>query len=172
MNKKGAVDGTTGMIGVIVTVMVLLVVGVVLLQASAQQVGSSTNTYTLANASLGVMTNGTSIYIPNCQAATSVKIFNATGDVEIPSTNYTLTNYVVNNGVLSARVAPAVTVTAGVAFNKGTATIDAVCEPYGYITDSGGRAVAGLIVIMFAIALAVVALTPTLRSGVLDAMGK
>lgn len=150
-------------IGLLILTAVAIIVGVVLLQASAKQVGDVTNTIAYANNTLGTMTNGTTLYVTSCRAILNPVIWNATGDIVIPANNYTITNNVVYNGALTVRVVPAVSVFADAAFNKGTATIDGTCEPTTYDESSGGRAVAGIIIVMFAIALAVVALTPTLK---------
>jgi hypothetical protein len=150
-----------------------LVVGAILLQASAQNVGQVRDLVTVANESLGTMTNGTALYVTNCKVLSSVIIFNATGDVTIPAGNYTLTNNVVYNGQEAVKVDPLIDAGGrALGYNKGTATYDGVCQPLTYDPSSGGRAVAYVIIIMFALAIAVVALTPTLRSGVMEALGR
>lgn len=170
MNRKGE----TNTLGIIIIVAVTLIVGVTLFQVIAQEVGKSTNTITLSNATVGTMTNGTTIYLTDYRAISNVVIFNETGDVPIPSTNYTLTNNVIDptTGGLSVSIEPNVTVTAPYAFNVGTATIDGVAQPTTYIAESGGRAMANLIVIFFALVIAVVALTPSLRNEVMSWIGK
>lgn len=155
-------------VGVLIMTAVALIVGVILLAASAQQVGNVTNTITVANASLGTLTNGTTLHITAYKSCTGFKVFNATGDEEVASSNYTVTNNVVYNGQESISVSPQVTAGYVSAWNKGTATYDGVCQPLTYEPSSGGRAIAGIIIVMFAIALAVVALYPTMReAGVL-----
>jgi hypothetical protein len=169
MNNRGEMNG----IGITVVVAITLIVGLIFFQAIAQEVGKSTNTISLANQSLGVMTNGTTLYVTNCRALSGdAAIWNATNNVLIPSNNYTVTSNIVYNGALATSVTPNVSVVAGFAFNKGTATIDGTCQPLNYIADSGGRAMANLIVVMFALAVLVVALTPTLRNGIIDAFGQ
>lgn len=167
MNKKG-VGETGGWIGMLVLVAIALVVGIILLQASAQNVGNTNTLVTKANASLGVPVNGTALYITDCRAVTGLIVWNATGDVEVPSTNYTAVNNVINNGALAVSVTP----NAIVDYKVGTWTYDASCQPLTYDNNSGSRAIASLIVVMFALALGVVALTPTLRSNIMDALGK
>ena len=170
MNKKGE---TQNMIGVLVVVAITVILGAILLQASAQNVGQVRDTATLENQSLGVMTNGTALYVTNCRALSDVIVFNATGDVTIPAGNYSVTNNVVYNGALAVKVDPLIDDGArALGMNKGTATIDATCQPLTYDDSSGGRALAYLIVIMFALAIGVVALTPALRSGIMDMLGK
>ena len=169
MNSKGQMN----LVGMLIVVAVTLIVGLVCFQVIAQQVGKSTSTVVLENQSLGVMTNGTALYVTNCRALSDVLIFNATGDVEIePAGNYTVTNNVVYNGALAVKVDPLIDAGArALGYNKGTATIDATCQPLDYIADSGGRAMASLILVMFALAILVVALSPTLRGNLLDSLG-
>ena len=165
MNNKGEMN----MVGYMIVIAVTLVVGLVLFQVIAQEVGESTSTVTLANQSLtGAAVNDTAQYITNCRALSDVKVFNATGDVEVGSGNYTITNNVVYNGALAVQIVPGVSATPELGYKVGVWTIDGTCQPLDYIADSGGRAMASLIVIMFALAVLVVALTPTLRSGVVD----
>lgn len=169
MNKKGQMN----LGGMIIVVAITLIVGMILFQAIAQQVGSSTNTVALANQSLtGAAVNDTAQYITNCRALSDVKVFNATGDVEVGSGNYTITNNVIYNGALAVQIVPGVSATPALGYKVGVWTIDGTCQPLDYIADSGGRAMANLIVIMFALAVLVVALTPTLRSGIMEAFGK
>ena len=166
-NKKGL--SNVGFGGIIILFMGIIV-ALAFIPSIAQSKGTMTDLRTVANASLGVMTNGTVLYITDYKSCSDVKIWNATGDVEIPSTNWTQTNNVVYNGQEAVSITPAVDVLAGHAFNKGTAKYQGTCEPLSYIHESGGRAIAGVIIIMFAIALAVVALVPALRSGILELM--
>ena len=170
MNNKG--EASAGMVGTLIVVTLVLVVGAILFQASAQNVGQVRDLSTVANGTLGTLTNGTPTYITNYKYCTDFKIWNATNNVEIPSTNYTVTYNVVYNGQEAVKVDPSVMVTATGAFNKGVATYDGVCQPLTYDNTSGGRAISYLIVLMAALALGVVALTPALRSGVLDMLGR
>ena len=135
-----------------------------MLQASAQQIGEVTNTVTLANQSMGTLTNGTALYVTNCRALSDVAVFNATGDVEVASTNYTVTNNVIHptTGELTVQVDPGVTVGHD-GWASGTATIDGTCQPLTYEASSGGRALIGIILIFFALAIAVVAIMPALK---------
>lgn len=167
MNTRGQVN-----VGMIIVVAVSLIVGAILLTAVAQQVGESTNTVAIENRSLDTIAAGTAQYLTDIKSISDVKIFNATGDVEVPSSNYTVTNNVIDptTGGLCVNVTPIVT-----GLNNtwsGAWTIDGTAQPLGYVTDSGGRAVAGLIVILFALAIAVIALSPTIRSGILQMMGR
>jgi hypothetical protein len=149
-------------IGTLILTAVALIVGVILLTASSQQVGDVTNTVTLENVSLGAaVSNGVAQYIDDCRLISGVVVYNETNDVTVPADNYTITNNVVDgNGNLAISVTPTVVAHT----EKGIWMIDATtCQPTTYDDSSGGRAIAGIIIIMFAIALAIIALYPTLK---------
>jgi hypothetical protein len=164
MNKQAQIS-----IGAILVVFVTILVGVVLFQTIAQQVGTVTSTVAVANQSETLAANGASIYIEEYRALSSVVILNASDNVTIAAGNYTVTNNAINptTGALSVQVT-----TDDAEFASNAVRVSGTAEPLTYVSNSGGRAVAGLISIFFALAVAVVALTPTLRSGILNAMGR
>jgi len=171
MNKKNK-KGELNIVGLLIITAVLLIVGAIFFQATAQEIGKATNTEAISNQSLGTLTNGTTLYVTNCKALSDVVIWNATGDQVVASTNYTVANNVVYNGALAVSVSPQVTTEYVSAWNKGTATIDGTCQPLTYISDSGGRAMASLILVMFGLLLVVIAMTPTLREKLLEQFGR
>lgn len=160
-NKRGEAG-----IGAIIMIAITLIVGMILLISSAQNVGDTTNTITLENYSVGTSaTESNSIYVTTYSAINSPVIYNATGYI-VPAANYTLTNRVIDptTGGLSIQIT-----TASVnSLANDTWNISGVAEPLTYIPSSGGRAVASMIIIFFALAIAVVALTPSFRNGVMD----
>lgn len=158
-NKRGEAT-----IGVLIMTAIAIIVGVILLVGSAQNIGESTNTITVANASLGVASNSTTVYLTSYKLISDVVIYNGTAIV--PATNYTVTNNVVYNGALAVSVLPS----SGAIYNYTGYqwNISGTAQPIGYIPESGGRAVAGMIIVFFALSIAVVALTPSLRNGVMD----
>lgn len=163
MNKKGE---TENLIGLLILTAVTLIVGVILLQASAQNIGTATDTIQTVNQSLpNAITNGTGVYINTCKALTGVVIFNATNNVEIPNNNWTTADRVINptTGSLSVNITPNACITAGCAFNRGVWKVSGTCYPLTYEDSSGGRSMIGIVIIMFAIAIAVVALIPVLK---------
>ena len=161
MNKKGQMG-----VGTILIVAITIIVGVILFTAVAQQVGTTTNTDTITDLSIGTATNGTTLYITNYRTITSPTIVNGTNDAAIGAGNYTLTNNVVYNGALSVSVF----VKGGLAAAEWN--ISGTGQPLTYIPDSGGRALVGMIVIFFALSIVVVALTPTFSSKLLEAIGR
>lgn len=161
-NNKGQVG-----IGGLILAAITIIVGVILLVASAQNVGDATNTISVANDSLGTASNDTTVYLTSYRAISSVVIYNGS-DAVVPSTNYTVTNNVVYEGALAVSVLP----TSGAVYNYTGYewNISGTAQPTGYIDDAGGRAVAGLIIIFFALAIAVVSLVPTLKSKILESI--
>ena len=165
MNKKGEEIG----IGLIIVVAMIAIIGAVFLQAIAQQVGDVTNTVDVANASIS-NTNGTTIanlLQLSGKFASSVVVYNATNDTLILSGNYTIHNNQVINGVETAGINVSTGEAGGI--DDGAWQISYTYQPTTY-ADSAGRAVANIIVIFFALAIAVAMLIPTMRSKILDSM--
>ena len=165
-SKKGQTD--IG-IGTIMIVFIAVLVGIIFVQAIAQEVGSSINTVSVANVSLTTVVNGTSQYLTDYRALSGVTIWNETGDTIVGSGNYTITNNAIDptTGGLSVQILPDAS-----AVDKNAWQVSGTAQPVTYIAESGGRTMASLIVIMFALAIAVVALTPTLKSKILESMGR
>jgi len=164
MNKKGQME-----VGGILIAAITIIVGVILFTAIAQEVGGSTNTVAI-NTSLATTVNGTTQYLTDYRALSSAVITNETGGVILISgTDYTLTNNVLHptTGALTVSILPSANSSVTSAW---IVTGDA--QPLDYIADSAGRAIAGLIAVFFALAIAVVAMTPALKSGLLDLIGK
>jgi len=160
-------EGNRGQIGVqsILIVFISVIVGILLFQVIAQEVGTSTSTISVANQSETLATNGNSIYIEEYRALSSVVILNQTDNSTVPSSNYTVTNNAINptTNALSVKVT-----TDDAAVASLDVYVSGTAQPLDYIADSGARAVANLIVIFFALAIAVVALVPTFREKFMD----
>ena len=169
MNKKAEADLSVG--GVII-IAIAAIVGLILLQATAQYVGDVTNTVDVVNETL-LSSNGTTLALIaqfQGKSVSDVVISNGSGGFVISSGNYTIYNNQVINGVETAGINVSASIADGLQTQAWNASY--TFQPTTYDTNSGGRAVAGLIVIFFAIAIAVVMLIPTLRSKVLESMGK
>jgi len=161
MNKKGQTMGS------IIMVFVAVVVGISLFLIISQTVGQSTSTVELANQSFTSAAEGASAFLTDYRLIGSPVIYNATGAL-VPAANYTLTNNVVNNGALAVEVATG----AQNEWATDVWNISGTAQKTDYIDSSAARSIALLISIFFALAIAVVPLEPTLRSGVLSMMGK
>jgi uncharacterized protein (UPF0333 family) len=163
MNNRGQIGIET-----FLYVFIAVIVGIILFQAIAQNVGETTNTIAVSNESISTVSNNTAQYITNYRALSNVVVFNATGNAEIDSSYYTIENNVVNNGALAVKITPGL-----IPENYTTAwQVSGTGQPLTYVADSGGRAMANLIPIFFALLIAMVALSPTMRSGILEMMGK
>ncbi len=146
-------------VGSIIVLAIAMIVGAILLQASAQNVGSMSNTVTPANVSLSTVVNDTAQYITTYRALSGVVIFNETngtagfvGDV-VGSGNYTVTNNVVNNGALAVRILP----DANSDVKSAWVVSATSAQPLTYSDDSASRNVAALIIILMALAMVAVA---------------
>ena len=167
MNRKG--QGALG-IGIIITVFITVIVGVILFQAIAQESGRSTSLTTVVEEDIGTITNGTAIYLDYRFLSDIIMQNGTAGGVVVNAGNWTLTNNIINpsNGQLSVRIVPE----ANTGYYGVNWFMNATAQPTTYIADSAERAIVGLIAIFFALAIAIVALEPTLRSGVLNMLGK
>jgi hypothetical protein len=168
-NKKGEIG-----IGTFIMAFVGIIVGVTLFLTIAQTVGESTTSlaYTSAarNYTFTIPANGSSVDLSGQDLLSVPVIYSPTGNVSLTNSWYTVGERVspttgVKTIYFRSNTVPNVFIAAG-------ANATYVYGPAGYINDSAGRSVAGLITIMFALVIAVIALTPSLRSGVLQMMGR
>jgi len=165
MKKKAQMEG----LGIIATTFIAILVGVILFQAIAQEVGK-TNTLITLNTTSQAWINSTAFYLTGYRAISDVVIYNATvGDI-VPAANYTVANNQIHptTGELTVSITPV----ASLPVAAGTWNVTGTAQTLTYVPESGARAVGGLIGIFFALAIVIVALSPTLRSGVLSIMGK
>ena len=162
MNSKGQID-----IKVIMIVFISILVGLILFQVIAQSVGETVNTVTVSNTSISTVVNDTTQYLTDYRYLSSVVIYNETGDAIAGAGNYTVTNNVVHNGALSVSILPDTT-----ADYKSAWLISGTAQPTTYISDSGGRALANLIPIFFALMLVAIALYPVYESKLMEMFGR
>jgi len=161
-------------LGIVLITFVAILVGVILFQVVAQQAGEGTSLITITNQTLTAPTNGTYTYMTDIRSISDVIITNASGLVGlvvVGPLNYTIENNQIHptTGDLTVRITPTATYPewSGEDWN-----ISGTAQPLTYINDSGARAMTNLIAIFFALAVAVVALIPTLRSQFLELIGR
>ena len=152
MNKKGA-DGMGG-VGGLVMLAILIIVGAILLQASAQNISTVVNTQAFTNTSLGVASNSTTVYLTDYKAVNSPIVTNVSNGVVIAAGNYTITNNVPYNGGVAVSVLPKTAADSG--FSGVEWYISGTGEPTAY-ADSAGRSLSTLIIILMGLALAAIA---------------
>jgi hypothetical protein len=153
--------GQMGMVGGLIMLAMAMIVGVILLQGSAQNIDSVVNTRTVTNLSLGVASNATTVYLTDYKAINSPVVTNASNGVVIAAGNYTLTNNVPYNGGVAVSVLPKTPADSG--FSGVTWYISGTGEPTAY-ADSAGRSLTNLIIIMMALALVAIAVGYVVKS--------
>ena len=156
MNKRGA---EKLVFGALIMVFITVIVGLVLLSPTASNVASSTETQVVSNAT-ATPTKGVIADLEGRAVVTDTFIAtNASDGQVLDSGNYTITDNQLNSaGELTAQINfSGEYAGAGVNYSYGF-------EPSTYISNAGGRSLASLIIIFFALAIGVIALYPTLKN--------
>ena len=155
MNKKG---NAMGSVGAILMVAITVIVGLVLFSGGiAPNIGAATLTATYDTSAgngaaitpvLGANTELLDSSGSGVQSVSSFVAVNATSGAAIHSGNYTITTRTIDEtGELSTQL-NATGGYAGAAWN-----VSYTLEPLGYISDAGGRSLAGLIAVFTALAI-------------------
>jgi len=163
MNNKGQ------SMQLMIIVFVALLVGVIVFQVAAQQIGTATNTVTATNLQVTLAGAGNGTYINDYRALESVTVVNRTGAVTLHAGNYTITNGVINP--TTGSLAVQINTTATSEYADGLVNVSGTAQPLTYITSSGGRSIANLVVIFFALAIVMVALYPVYESKLKELLG-
>ena len=155
--------------GLILTVFIGVIVGIVLFQASADQIGNTAIKVTTSNALYTAPAAGVTIDLVGQELLNTPTVTNRTSGGTVSATNYTIFEGVSpTTGVKTIRYKTL----AGSEFAGKEINVSYQYGTSGYVEDTGTVAVIGLILIFAALAIAVIALVPTLRSGVLTLIGK
>lgn len=163
-SKKAEMDG----MGVILIAFVAIVVGIAFYQAIIQYVGESTGVSLIRtiNSTITMPAANGVVELTGQEYVGTAIVTNASevGTI-VPTTNYTITERINSDGVKGI-----VLTSKGGMWATGSVNITYTYYPDGYIDDAGGRSMALLIPIFAALAIAIVALVPALRSGIMDMM--
>jgi|ETNvirnome_2_300_1030623.scaffolds.fasta_scaffold06554_2 membrane protein insertase Oxa1/YidC/SpoIIIJ len=163
MNKKGQEIG----IGIFLVVFITLIVGLALYSAATSLVGSSVTTASIVNQSVTLPSPNTTLNLNGQAIVGTVTVTNTSDGVDLTA-QYVSNNSQIVNGLLTATLwANDSSLQAG-----NAAVASYTYEPDGYISSASGRSIALLIPIFAALALVVVALSPTMRSNILSQFGK
>ena len=164
MNNKAQ---TSFQLGTILLMFIGALVGLILFQAVATQTGASLNTAFSNNTTFTGPADGVTIDLVG-QELLSTPVVSNDSEIVLASTNYTIDEGVSETtGVKSIQYEAIGSHIDGVQIN-----VTYTYGPDGYIDDSGARAVVPLILIFFALAIIIVVLEPTMRSGIVDMMGR
>ena len=162
MNKKAQIDN----LGMIMSIFIVVLVGVVLFQSIAQEAGKGSATSVYTNSSVTAGAANIAVDMTGQELLNTPVVTNSSSTL-LNSSDYTIDEGVsATTGVKTVQITPHYAQAASQALN-----ITYTAGNDGYIDSSGGRAMASLIAIFFALAIAVIALTPTLRSELLSKMG-
>jgi hypothetical protein len=164
MNRKGQMN----MIGLLLAAAVLIIVGLVIFHESAAYVGAITTTVSVPNQTVTLPNAGSTLELRGQNIVGTAKICNATGGGGSGcfTANITVAEGLGSDGLTATILSAGVNL-----YNGALVNVSYTYEPDGYIDSAGGRSITLLILIFFGLAIAVVALVPTLRSGVVEMMG-
>jgi hypothetical protein len=122
-----------------------------------------TKLYDATNVTMTLPANSVAAELTMCgQKANSIIVTNATGGAVVPTTNYSTSQSVGNDGYLAAKITPS-----GSTYASRSVNISCNYEQKGYIPEAGGRGIISLVAV-FAVLLIIVAALPDLRNGVID----
>ena len=164
MDKKGQMMGT------LLIVFIGVLVGAVLLLPVAQIVGDATNSVQANNITYTAAANATWIDLAGQELLDTPVIWNVSGGNRalVSDANFTIVERV---STLTGTKTVGMQTTDPL-YSGATINLTYSYGQDGYIDNAGARSVALLITIFMALGVAVIALTPTLKSGVLELMGK
>jgi len=154
MNKNGQTMG----IGAFVMLAIVILVGVILLQASAQEVGKASNLVNI-DVNITAPANGGVYNFTDYKSLGTVTITNASNSNPITDGNYTLAESQLLNGVLVATLTVDDAELAGESWN----IVSSTGQTPEYISNGGARSMASLIIIMMALALAIVIISSAVK---------
>lgn len=165
MKNKGQMT-----VGIVIMLFLTVLVGLIIFDASADEIGRATTLSPVVNASFTSGANGTATTIATgIKSVSSLVIYNYTNgtagsgsDILAENTDYVITNNVVVNGAEVAQVTVYNSLAAASSWN-----LTYTGEPDTYVSSGGARAIVSLILVFMALAIAMISLSPTLRSNIL-----
>ena len=160
MNSKGQIN-----IGGILIAFIGVIVGLLLFQAMNPFIGDATgkNSITVENSTTTLPASGSPVDFDGQELIGSATVTNASGGQIVPTTNYTFAEGVGSDGVKGLIFEG----TSG-SYVGQSVNLSYSAYPDGYIDNAGGRSIALLIPIFAALLIMVIALVPSLRSGLMD----
>ena len=150
-------------VGVIVVAAIAIIVGLILFQAAASNVEQATQTVTgVSTLSQGQYTGvlNTPVELVGQELISVIAVTNRSSGAAIAAANYTIYECVRNSDNLKGICYKALG--AGLPSASAPVNISYTYYPNGYIDDAGSRSIAGIIILLAAIAIALV-LIPYLR---------
>lgn len=151
MNSKAQLG-----VGLLIVMAVAAIVGLVLFQASAGKVGDALPALvTVTNSTQTMPATGSKLILTGQEYATTAIITNATSGTTVPTTNYTIAEEVRTTDGYKGIVVTSL----GNDYSSRSVNVSYGYYPDGYVDNSAGRSITGLIVLLGAIAIALVILS-------------
>jgi len=157
-------------IGTLIMVAITVIVGAVLLVASASNTEQTVHVYTASNVTYTAPLDGETIDLDGQELIGTPIVYNATGPIDA-SVIINAANYTIDEGISASTGLKTVQYTSNEdEYESRSINISYQFGGDGYADDAGARAVIPLILIFMALAIAVVALDPVLRSSIISSM--
>lgn len=168
MNKKGQLN-----IGAFLTIFIGIIVALILLGGISPFLGVTRNSVTAVNHTYTIANTTTPTDLAGQELLSTPIVTNATADADVITATG---NYIIDEGISATTGLKTVQFVWDVAgSNRSGMTAINISYDYGadgYIENSAGRSMVLLIPIFAALAIIVFALSPTLRSDILNKLGK
>ena len=147
-------------IGVIIMVAVAIIASLVLFQQSAQNLGVTQDIVT-TNTTYTAPAEGVAIDLIGQELLSTPVVYNASSGATIGAGNYTIAEGLNSAGTKIVRYTSSATSSYA---NYSSIRVYYTYGANGYIEDSGARSIAGLIVVLAALAIMAVALYPSIKN--------
>ena len=156
-----------GFIGALLMAFIGIIVALALFNGGiVSNVASTTTLGTIENATVTSAASGSAISLTGKYVSDLTATNNSGGEV-IPSSNYTIQNNQVVNGVLTARLLS----NEGADYPGQSWNLSYTYQPDGYISSSGGRSMASIIIVLTALAIATIGLILVGKSKIQELVG-
>ena len=161
MDKKAQIG-----VGALILTFVGIITALVILEGGlTTPIGDMTSIKNYNNDSFTLVTGASHTLVG--KYIESIVLKNASNNETIGATNYTVTNNVIlSDGTLGATITGAAAI--GASYNNSAVNATYTYQDVSYISEVGGRTIAGMIIMFAALAIAVFAMVPVLRNGVID----
>lgn len=163
MKRKGQLG-----IGVFLMAFIAIIAGLALFQGLGPFIGQTTGSVDMRNRTFTMPAVGSTTDLVGQELLGTPIVINASTGLVVPSTNYTIAE-----GLSSVDGLKRIRLTSlGGWSNDDNINVSYLYGAEGYIDSGGGRSIALLIPLFFGLAIALIALTPSLREKFMDMIGK
>lgn len=166
MDKRGEKVGLG--LGTFLSLFIAVLVGLVLIPAVGVFTGQATNTNTNSNETITAPDVNVTIDITGQSLLNTAIVFNGSSQVQLASSDFRIDEGVsTNTGLLSIQYT---SLSAPFANRTVNLTYDFGAD--GFVDNAGARSLVGLIILFMALSIAIIALSPIMKNGLFDLVGK